>query len=91
MVAEILGYTPQASKHLAAAVTLLAESAARPDWASLEEVDVPLRQRALSNTIDEASFSKLLDLACDVCSRTTGGGSSCILGGLAREPRNFVD
>ena len=69
MVAEILGYTPQASKHLAAAVTLLAESAARPDWASLEEVDVPLQQCSLSHTIDEASFSKLLDSGCDVHSR----------------------
>ena len=57
MVAKILEYTLQASKHhLAAEITLLAESVTRPEWVSFEEVDVTLWQHALSHTIDEASF-----------------------------------
>ena len=36
---------------------------------SLEDIDVPLRQRTLSHSIDEASFNKLLDSAPDVRSR----------------------
>ena len=56
---------PSFSSHLARAVSDLALVAERPDWSSVEEIDVPLRQRPLSRMIDEASYNSLLHLAPD--------------------------
>ena len=47
MVAEILGNASQTCKHLAAGIFLLAKSAGRLDWVSLEEIDVPLRYSSM--------------------------------------------
>ena len=54
LVAEILGWDPTPSRHLQTALERLAIAAGRSDWTSLEEVDVPLRQRHLSHALDEA-------------------------------------
>ena len=51
------------------AVADLAEAAERPDWSSLEDIDIPLRQRPLSFSIDEASLDHLLSTAPDPRSR----------------------
>ena len=47
----------------------LSEAAARPEWSSLEEVDVPLRQRPLSHCVDDATYNHLLTSAPDTRSR----------------------
>ena len=40
-------------------------NAARPNWHSLENIDIPLTQKALSRAIDEATFDHLLASAAD--------------------------
>ena len=50
-------------------VSALADAAARPDCVSLEEIDIPHRQRPLSHCIDEVSFNQLLDTTPDTRSR----------------------
>ena len=61
--------------HMNSYVTLLtcdvalANAAARPEWSSLQDIDVPLRQHVLSRVIDEASFNVLIDSAPDTRSR----------------------
>ena len=69
LTARILGRVPEAPQHLTATVSALADAAARPNWVSLEEIDVPHPQRPLSHCIDEASFNQLLATAPDTCSR----------------------
>ena len=51
---------PEPSRHLTSSVSALAEAAKRPEWGSIEDIDVLLRQHALSNCIDEASLNLLL-------------------------------
>ena len=41
------------------ALQVLAKNAGRDDWTSIEDVDVPLRQRHLSKAIDQAVFDDL--------------------------------
>ena len=55
LVELILGHPPSPSPHTTAVVPALATAAARPDWLSLEDIDVPIRQRHLSLAIDDAS------------------------------------
>ena len=69
LTARILGRVPEAPQYLTATVSVLANAAARPNWVSLEEIDVPHRQRPLSHFIDEASFNQLLTTAPDTRSR----------------------
>ena len=69
LVARILGRTPEVSKHLAPAFSDLVSAADRHDWHSIEDVDVPLRQRHLSHAIDEASYTHLIAGAPDTRSR----------------------
>ena len=73
LVARILGFSPSPSKHLSGAVQALSSAAAKPEWVSVEEVDVPLRQRALSKEIDVAIF---LASAPDTRSRALAGSSA---------------
>ena len=47
----------------------LAKAAGKPHWRSIEEVDVPLRQRALSHSIDQANYDALVTRAQDSRSR----------------------
>ena len=69
LLARILGRVPEASKHLAPAFLDLATAADKHDWRSIEDVDVPLRQRHLSHSIDEASYIHLITRAPDTCSK----------------------
>ena len=63
------GRVPEASQHLAPALLDLATAADRHDWRSIEDVDVPLRQRHLSHSIDEASYIHLITGAPDTRSK----------------------
>ncbi len=65
LVTRILGGDPLPPQHMASSISALAEAAERPDWASLEEIEVPLRQRPLSYCIDEAVFDHLLQSSPD--------------------------
>ena len=62
---SILGHPPATSAHLPQCFVALAIAAARPEWSSLQDIDVPLRQCVLSRVIDEASFNSLIDSAPD--------------------------
>ena len=66
MVTRILGRDPGTPQHLDSTVCALAEAAARPDLVSVKEIDVPCRQRCLSQCIDEESDQRLLDSASDI-------------------------
>ncbi len=68
-VARILGYDSLPPHHMASSISALAEAAVRPDWVSLEDIDVSLHQRPLSYCIDEAVFNRLLQSAPDVRSK----------------------
>ena len=41
----------------------------KPQWITLQDIDLPLRQRALSRVIDESSYDTLLNSAPDSRSR----------------------
>ena len=45
------------------------QTAGKPEWASIGDIDVPLRQRMLSHTIDKASHADLLSMAPDTRSK----------------------
>ena len=76
LVAEILGWDPTPSRHLQTALERLAIAAGRSDWTSLEEVDVPFRQRHLSHALDEAVHLELLDTAPDTRSKALAMSSA---------------
>ena len=61
MVEKILGVKPGTPGCLPSTVASLDLAAGRPDWISVEDIDVPLCQRVLSATIDEPNFDRLLD------------------------------
>jgi len=67
-VSDILGHIPPAD-HLQSVVASLAEVAEKPEWCSVEDIDLPIRQRFLSRAIDEACHSSLLDSAPDARSK----------------------
>ena len=69
LVAMILGHTPRDSSHAASSLDTLANSAGKPGWCSLEDVDIPVNQKALSHAIDRATFDHLLSLAPDTRSK----------------------
>ena len=65
LIADILGHPPATSAHLPQCLVALANAAATPEWSSLQDIDVPLRQYVLSRVIDEASFNAHIDSAPD--------------------------
>ena len=69
LVTRILEHTSAPSPHLDSAVSGLADTAKRPDWSSLEEIDVSCRQHPLSCCIDGAAYQQLLDIAPDTRSK----------------------
>ena len=71
LMGRMLGHPPQPPPHLPSAVSSLALAANRPDWVHLSNIniDVPLRQRALSLVIDSASQQQLQDTAPDTRSQ----------------------
>ena len=56
----MLGHQPVASHHLSTALSAIASAAHRPDWTCIEEVDIPISQRALSFSIDQALYDDLI-------------------------------
>jgi len=68
LVSDILGHIPPAD-HLQSVVASLAAVAEKPEWCSVEDIDLPIRQRFLSRAIDEACHSSLLDSAPDARSK----------------------
>ena len=69
LIANIMGHPPTPSIHLANTVSELASAAKMPAWVSVDDIDVPLRQRSLSPRIDEASYNSLLTSAPNTRSR----------------------
>ena len=69
LVRRMLGHPPSRSPHIESAVAALSNSASRPDWQCLEDIDVPLRQNSLSVAIDEAVHRRLLSSASSTRSR----------------------
>lgn len=65
LIDRILEHTPDHSIHLASSISALSDAAGRPDWVSMDDIDVPLRQRPLSHSIDEATHQVLLSSAPD--------------------------
>ena len=65
LVSDILGRTPPTSIHPAHTLKDLASTSGQDDWSSLERIDVPLRQRALSRAIDQAFFDQLFQACFD--------------------------
>ena len=65
LVCQILKYIPNASRHLTPALDALARAVGNPDWRSIHDVDVPLRQRCLSHLIDKANYAFLVNSAPD--------------------------
>ena len=63
LVEDLLGHSFTSSDSLLAALPALSDAASRPDWISLEDVDVPLHQSHLSAAIDEATQCHLLSTA----------------------------
>ena len=63
-LAECLaGCSMPLSAHVEDALTSMAQAAGRPDWVSLDQLDCPLRQRALSAAIDTANHHQLIETA----------------------------
>ena len=60
LISQILGHTAKPPVQLTEVIGSLARAAARPDWVSTQDIDVPPTQHCLSRTIDEASFDTLL-------------------------------
>ena len=60
---------PDSSTHLTEAVSMLAGAAKMDDWLSVDDIDIPLRQLALSHKIDKASYESLIATAPDTHSR----------------------
>ena len=61
----ILGHSPPPPSVFPVCVSDLAETAGRFEWLSLQDVDVPLTQRALSKSVDLALSDALLNSAPD--------------------------
>ena len=63
VVEKMLGHALILSPHTSSCVAALSTAASRPDWQTLEDIDVPLHQHSLSLAIDEASHQGLLSSA----------------------------
>ena len=69
LVSQILCYTHEPPRSVPSAISSLASSANMASWHLLEDIDIPLRQKSLSHSIDEAGFSALVEAASDVRSK----------------------
>ena len=61
----VLGYDALPMIDLSSSISALAKSADRPDWTSLDDIDIPVRQHAFSHCIDEVSYQLLITTAPD--------------------------
>ena len=59
-LSQILSHLPAPSMHLSTTIPALAEAAGMSDWSS---IDVPLHQKTLPGSIDQASFLMFIDSA----------------------------
>ena len=69
LISEILGHPARMPQHLPNTISALAKAAARPEWLSIQCIDVSLHSHSLFRAVDEASYSLLLDSSLDVRSR----------------------
>ena len=69
LMSDMLGQSTISFNRLLTALPALSEAASRPEWLSLEDVDVRLRQRNLSASIDEATQHRLLSSTSSVRDR----------------------
>ena len=69
VVSGILGCSPPPSRHLVSALQDLVSGTGRDEWYSIEDVDVPLRQRARYKVEDQAYINHLLHQAPDTRAR----------------------
>ena len=60
LVTEILEKSPRPPTYLRGSLSCLAEAASRPEWLTIQEIDVPLHQHSLCHSIDIASYHHLL-------------------------------
>ena len=75
LVEQILGHPPGPPPLIRSALSTLVSAAVHPDWQSLDDIDVPLRQHSLLS-IDDASFQRLLSSAPSIRSRALAHSSS---------------
>ena len=66
LVGKILGCSVEDSTHLATILLDQAKSVSKPDWCSISDLDVTLRQKHLSHSIDEVSYSKLVTVDANI-------------------------
>ena len=55
LVSRMLGHLPTMSLHSTSAMSAIANADSRSDWQSLDDIDIPIRQQALSISIDKAA------------------------------------
>lgn len=60
LVSQLLGRDPPPLPFLCSAVSSLSSSAGQSSWLTLEDIDVPLKQKQLSRVIDQQRFNSLL-------------------------------
>ena len=65
----MLGEPVDHSADLEPVLAALSTSASRPDWVSLNDIDVPLHQHHLSEAIDKAVHAHVLSTASSTRSR----------------------
>ena len=65
LATEILGKSPVPPTYLRASLSCLAEAASRPEWLTIQDIDVPLRQHSFCRSVDIASCHHLLSEAPD--------------------------
>ena len=76
LVAEILDQSPPPPPHTNDALLLLISAVYRSHWSSIEDIDVPVRQRHLSRIIDQVRFESFFQEAPDIRSRALALSSS---------------
>ena len=76
LVEGLLGHPSPTFVFADETVAFIALSSARPDWQSLNDIDVPLCQRSLSAAIDNSVFESLLSFAPSIRSRALALSSS---------------
>ena len=60
LATEILGKSPIQPTYLLARLSCLSEAASRPEWLTIQDIDVPLRQHSFCRSVDIASCHHLL-------------------------------
>ena len=69
LVSDMLAETVDNSVDLGPALAALSSSASHPDWVCLDDIDVPLHQRHLSEAIDKAVQAQVLSTTPSTGSR----------------------